>query len=149
MERPVQGRPPGQGGISRPRVPPSQVDVVLPCRPAGCAACRQPLPGTGGTGIGSRQVVELPPGRPVVIAAQRVRRRCASGGHGPPGVSPPGCGALGMFGPRLVATAALLHEEHHVASARLVAVFADLFGLAISAGALVEAVGRRGPGRWR
>ena len=142
--RPVQGRAPGHGGISRRRVPPVQVDVVLPCRPTVCAACRQPLPATGGTVVGSRQVVELPPVRPVVIEAQRVRVRCGHCGHGTPGAYPPGFGALGLFGPRLVATAALLHEEHHVAYARLVEVFADLFGLPISAGALVEAVGRLG-----
>ncbi len=55
---------------------------------------------------------------------------------------PDGFGAIGAFGPRLVATAALLHEEHHVAYARLVEVCAGLFGLCISEGALVEAVGR-------
>lgn len=43
-----------------------------------------------------------------------------------------------------MATAALLHEEHHVAYARLVEVFASLFGLTVSEGALVEAVGRLG-----
>src|SRR5207302_2053278 len=46
---------------------------------------------------------------------------------------------------RPVATAALLHEEHHVAYARLTDVFAGLFGLRLREGALVGAAGR--PGR--
>jgi hypothetical protein len=41
-----------------------------------------------------------------------------------------------------VATATLLHEEHHSASARRVAVVAGLFDLPVREGALVEAVGR-------
>jgi transposase len=43
-----------------------------------------------------------------------------------------------------VATAALLHEGHHVADARRVEVFGGRFGLRVSEGALVEAVGRLG-----
>jgi transposase len=80
----------------------------------------------------------------VVIEARRLRVRCCRCGHGTVGAYPAGFGTTGAFGPRLVATAALLHEEHHVAYARLVEVFRGLFGLDISEGAVVEAVGRLG-----
>jgi transposase len=131
-------------GVSRTRVPPSQVDIVLPCRPAHCAGCGADLPRWGGTVVAGRQVTEIPPIRPVVIEARRVRVRCRRCGQGTAGRYPDGFGALGAFGPRLVATAALLHEEHHIAYTRLVAVFAGLFGVRLSEGALVEAVGRLG-----
>jgi transposase len=98
----------------------------------------------GGAVVGRRQVTEIPPVRPVVIEAQRLRVRCRRCGHGTVGSYPPGFGATGAFGPRLVATAALLHEEHHLAYARLVAVCSGLFGVQVSEGALVEAVGRLG-----
>lgn len=131
-------------GVSRARVPRERVDVVLPCRPLQCGGCGAALPRLGGTVVARRQVTELPPVRPVVIEARRLRVRCRRCGHGTAGRYPDGFGASGAFGPRLVATAALLHEEHHVAYARLVAVFAGLFGLRVSEGTLVEAVGRLG-----
>jgi transposase len=139
-----RGPKPGHAGRSRRRSPPSRIDVVLPCRPTQCAGCGADLPAVGGAVRGRRQVTELPPIRPVVIEAQRLRVRCRRCGHGTVGCYPDGFGASGRFGPRLVATAALLHEEHHIAYARLVELYADLFGVAVSEGALVEAVGRLG-----
>lgn len=143
-DRPKRGPKFAHAGVSRIRVTPDQVDVVLPCRPTQCAACGVALPNLGGTVVARRQVTDLPPVRPVVIEAQRLRVCCGRCGHGTVGRYPPGFGATGTFGPRLVATAALRHEQHHVAYARLVAVFTGLFGLAVSEGALVEAVGRLG-----
>lgn len=143
-DRPKRGPRFAHAGVSRPRVSRERVDVVLPCRPARCDGCGADLPRLGGTVVARRQVTELPPVRPVVIEAQRLRVHCRRCGHGTVGRYPDGFGATGAFGPRVVATAALLHEEHHVAYARLVEVFAGLFGLRMSEGALVEAVGRLG-----
>lgn len=141
-ERPKRGPKPGHPGVSRRRQPRAQVDLVVPCRPADCAHCGAPLPADGGVVVASTQVVDLPPVRPVVVEAQRLRVRCRRCGHGTVGAYPAGFGATGMFGPRLAAMATLLHEEHHVGYERLVEVFGGLFGLAVSEGALVEAVGR-------
>lgn len=140
--RPKRGPRFAHAGVSRARVPREHVDVVLPCRPAMCTTCGAELPSLGGAVVARRQVTEIPPIRPVVIEARRLRVRCRRCGHGTVGRYPAGFGATGAFGPRLVATAALLHEEHHVAYARLVEVFAGLFGLRVSEGALVEGVGR-------
>ncbi len=142
--RPKRGPKPGHRGVSRVRLATDQVDVVLPCRPAQCRHCGLALSASGGVVVARRQVVEVPPVRPVVVEAQRLRVVCRHCQHGTVGVYPDGFGSTGLFGPRLVATAALLHEEHHVAYARLVEVFAGLFGLSVSEGALVEAVGRLG-----
>ena len=141
--RPKRGPKPGHPGVSRARVPTDQVQV-LPCRPSTCGQCGADLPSEGGVVVARRQVTDLPPVQPVVVEAQRWRVRCRRCGHGTVGAYPAGFGATGAFGPRLVAMAALLHEEHHVAYARLVEVFAGLFGLTVSEGALVEAVGRLG-----
>ena len=138
-----RGPKPGHPGVSRVRVPADQVQA-LPCRPSTCAHCGADLPAEGGVVMARHQVTDLPPVPPVVVEAQRWRVRCRRCGHGTVGAYPDGFGATGAFGPRLVATAALLHEEHHVAYARLVDLFAGLFGLRVSEGALVEAVGRLG-----
>lgn len=140
---PKRGPKAGHRGVSRSRAPADQVQV-LACRPTTCDCCGVGLPATGGVVVGRRQVTELPPVVPVVVEAQRWRVRCRHCGHGTVGAYPPGFGATGAFGPRLLATVAVLHEEQHVAYERLVALLADLFGLTISEGALVAAVGRLG-----
>jgi transposase len=139
-----RGPKPGHRGISRSRVASTGVDVVLPCRPETCDHCGHALPSQGGKVVGRRQVVELPPVRPVIYEAQRWRVRCRHCQHATVGSYPAGYGAGGRFGPRLVATAAYLHEEHHVAYARLVTVLAELCGLQVSEGTLVAAVARLG-----
>jgi transposase len=89
-------------------------------------------------------VVELPPFRPLVVEVQRLRVRCRHCGHGTVGSPPAGWDPLATFGPRIVTLAALLHEQHHVAYDRLVTLFGEVCGLAISEGALVAAVARLG-----
>ena len=142
--RPKRGPKPRHCGVSRMRLATDQVDVVLPCRPARCRHCGLALPASGGVVVARRQVVDIPPVRPVVVEARRLRVVCRHCRHGTVGAYPDGFGITGRFGPRLVATVALLHEEHHVGYARLVEVLGGLFGLAVSEGAVVAAVGRLG-----
>ncbi len=137
-----RGPKPGHRGVSRSRVPAAVVDQVLVCRPSQCGACGTALPETGGKVVGRQQVVDLPPVRPVVTELQRLRLRCRHCGHGTVGSAPAGWDQQASFGPGIVALAALLHEQHHLAYDRLVTVFAEVFGLRISEGALVAAVAR-------
>ena len=141
---PKRGPKPGQRGVSRSRVASRAVDQVVRCRPAQCDACGTRLPETGGKVVGRQQVVERPPVRPVVLERQRLRVRCRHCGHGTVGGAPAGWATAARFGPRVSALAALLHDQHHVAYDRLVTVFAEVFGLRISEGALVAAVARLG-----
>ncbi len=143
-ERPKRGPKRGHVGVSRRRVAPAGIDVVVACRPSHCAQCGHALPTTGGKIVGRKQVTELPPPRPVVLEAQRWRVRCPHCQARSVGHYPEGYGTLGAFGPRLLATVALLHEEHHVAYDRLVGLLQTVFGVVVSEGALVEAVGRVG-----
>lgn len=59
-----------------------------------------------------------------------------------PGVYPPGMEAERVFGSRLEAMVTYLHEVHHLSYQRLQTVLQVLFGVRISAGALVNMVGR-------
>lgn len=142
--RPRRGARRGHPGHGRRRVAPRDIDVVVPCRPTHCGGCGSALPMVGGTVVGRRQVVEIPPVRPVVVEAQRLRLRCRHCQQCTTGTYPVGFGVRGTLGPRVVALAALLHEQHHVAYARLGQVFADVFGLQVSEGTLVAAVGELG-----
>ena len=134
----------GHRGVSRSRVATAAVDVIVICRPERCEHCDAELPAQGGKVVGRKQVVELPPVRPLVYEARRVRVRCRHCRHTTVGRYPAGYGELGRFGPRLVATAVYLHEEQHVAYARLVRVLSELFGLQVGEGTLVAAVGQLG-----
>lgn len=137
-----RGPQPGHRGVSRSRVPPAQVDAVLVCRPAQCGVCGHPLSQQDGVVVRQRQVVELPPTRPVVTEAQRLRVRCHHCGHHTTGSYPAAFGAHGRFGPRLLATIALLHEQHHVGYDRLATLVEEYGGVRLSEGALVAAVQR-------
>jgi len=139
---PKRGPKPGHRGVSRSRTVAAQVDQVLRCRPETCRACGCALDTQGDVVVGRRQVVELPPVRPLVTEAQRVRVRCHHCGHHTSGAYPAGFGAQGRCGPRLLATIALLHEQHHVGYDRLATLLGELYGLAVSEGALVAAVQR-------
>jgi transposase len=139
-----RGPKPGHRGVSRSRVDSAAVDQVVVCRPQQCGVCGTTLPEQGGKVVGRQQVVELPQVEPVVVELQRLRVRCRHCGHGTVGTAPEGWDQQASFGPRLVALAALLHEQHHVAYARLVTLFGEVFGLRISEGALVAAVARLG-----
>ena len=144
-EQPAKRGPkPGHPGVSRSRVAAAQVDQVVVCRPQQCGGCGTVLPEQGGKVIGRQQVVELPAVQPVVLELQRLRVRCRHCGHGTVGTAPAGWDRQATFGPRSTALAALLHEQQHIAYDRLVTVFWEVFGLRISEGALVAAVGRLG-----
>jgi transposase len=141
---PKRGPKPGHRGVSRSRVPVAQVEQVVLCRPPHCGACGTALPAQGGKVVGRQQVIELPPVRPVVLELRRLRVRCRHCGHGTVGTAPDGWDQAATFGPRIIALAALLHEQHHVAYDRLVTLVGEVFGLRISEGALVAAVARLG-----
>jgi len=132
----------GHPGVSRSRVAAPVLDAVLVCRPETCGACGHGLPPTGGVVVGRRQVVELPPVRPVVTEARRLRLCCRHCGHHTTGAYPASFGAHGRFGPRLLATITLLHEQHHVGYERLATLLGELFGVTVSEGTLVAAVQR-------
>lgn len=141
---PKRGPKPGHRGVSRSRVQSLAVDQVIVCRPDHCAGCGATLPTTGGRIAGRHQLIELPPVRPLVIEARRLRVRCRHCQHGTVGQYPAGFRQYGAFGPRLAASATYLHEDQHLAYARLVECYQQLFGLTISEGSLVALVGRLG-----
>lgn len=139
---PKRGPTPGHRGTSRSRLTIAAVDEIIVCRPEQCGTCGHALPATGGVLVGRRQVVELPAVHPQVSEAQRLRLRCRHCGRHTSGSYPPGFGAYGRFGPRLLATISLLHEQHHVGYERLTALLGELYGVQVSEGTLVAAVQR-------
>ena len=133
-----QGRG-GQLGLSRRRQEP---DLIVRCRPASCRGCGAALAERDQRRVGRSQVVELPSVRPVVVEAWRYAATCPGCGARTVAEAPPGLEPERVFGPGVETLLGYLHERHHLGYGRLVEVCRDLFGLAISEGAVTNALGR-------
>jgi transposase len=125
------GAKPGHKGHFRALV--EQPDRIIEHRPARCPGCGHGFaPDALGEVIGAHDTVDLPPVTPVVTRSQRLACTC------------PGCGARvkapaqagSPFGPNIQALALYLKHVQHVSYQRLQSMFADVFGLTISQGAL-------------
>jgi transposase len=143
-ERPIgegakRGPPVGHLGTSRHRAEP---DWVVLCQPTHCTSCGQALAGASQERVGISQVVELPPVQPVVLEAWRYAATCPACGAPTTADYPTGFEPTRVFGPHLEALWTYLHEQHHVSYARLAALGRDLWRLAVSQGALANALRR-------
>jgi transposase len=134
-----RGRPVGHPGTSRRRAEP---DWVVLCQPTHCAACGHELAVGPQIRVGVSQVVELPPVQPVVFEAWRYAATCPHCGTTTAAAYPAGFEPTRVFGPRLEAVWTYLHEYHHVGYARLAAIGRDLWRLAVSQGAMANALAR-------
>jgi transposase len=134
-----RGPPFGHLGTSRQRAAPAW--IVL-CQPTHCTSCGQDLAAAPQERVGTSQVVELPPAQPVVLEAWRYAVTCSRCGARTVAPYPAGFEPTRVFGPHLEALWTYLHEQHHVSYARLAALGRDLWHLAVSQGALANALRR-------
>jgi transposase len=124
----------GQRGHPRHQrllVPPDQVQRTIPCVPAACRRCGQPLCGTDAAPL-RHQVAELPVVVPDIVEYQLHRLICPCCHTSTCGTLPPG--VQGHCGPRLQATLALLAGHYRLGIRPVVSLAADLWHLDISTG---------------
>jgi transposase len=138
-ERRAKRRRGGQLGLGRRRLEP---DLIVRCRPVQCRGCGAALAERDQRRVGRSQVVELPAVRPAVIEAWRYAAVCPGCGARTVAEAPPGLEPERVFGPGVEALLGYLHERHHLGYERLVEVCRALFGLALSEGAVANALGR-------
>jgi transposase len=129
----------GRVGKSRKRVVP---DVVIECHVEQCGDCGADLSGLPQRLLGSSQVGEIPPVEPVVVEARRYGCICPHCGVRQSAAYPSGMEPERVFGRRLEGVVTYLHEIHHLSYQRLQTVLKVLYGLTVSAGALVNMVER-------
>jgi transposase len=134
-----RGAKPGHNGVSRKNGEPDQ---IVECRAEVCTHCGANLSAAEHELVASHQIVELPPVEPVIIELRRYRAWCECGhcteGRYPAGYDEP----AQVFGPRIHALLSYFNGTQHIAHDRLMQVMNDIFGLAISAGAIVNSVQR-------
>lgn len=135
------GKQPGAEGTHLAQV--EDPDEVLTHSPSACTDCGRDLADAEITDVERRQVFELPPMRPFVVEHRIERRRCACGcatkAAPPPEATAPAC-----YGPSVRALATYLSVYQHVPYDRMAQLFADVLGIEVSVGALIQMVAEAG-----
>ena len=131
-----RGGQPGHKRAVRPMVPPERLTRVVECVPEVCS-CGACLTGTD-PAPHPHQVAELPQIRPDVVEYRLHRLVCPRCKKATRASLPPGVPA-GAFGPRLLATIALLTGRYRLGKRPVQAILADLMGLSISTGMVSKA----------
>ena len=139
------GAKPGHEGHSR--VMSEAADEVVEHRPGQCSGCGAALPADLlAETVSVHERIDVPEVRPLVTHHRRLAVGCPTCGTRV--VAPPPEAAKGTpFGPRLHAVATYLKTFQALSYERLQATLADLFGLSISQGGLMNLL-RRAQGRF-
>lgn len=144
-EKRRQGKQPGTPGANLARREPN---VVVPHKPPRCQSCGADLSRAEVVGKVVRQVIDLPPVKPVVTDHISYRLRCACGCETFAGF-PPEARAPVCFGPEVRAFATYLLGRQHLPVERTAELLEDLLGVKVSTGWLcalqAEAARRLGP----
>jgi transposase len=130
------GGQPGHEGHTRALIPVEEVAVVIAVKPERCRRCQHRLAGEDAQPE-RHQVTEIPPIKPVVTEYQLHQLCCPSCGvltRAEPPVGVP----TGGFGPRVQAITALCTGAYHLSKRTTQQVMADLFGLPLSVGTIVN-----------
>jgi transposase len=139
---PRQGSLGRKGGGRRLAAAP---DETLIARPARCAHCATVLAEADQTLAARYDKIDLPRVAPVVTRVERYAGHCRCCGATTLAPLPEGLEPGTPFGPSVVALALYLRCVHHVSYRRLSRLLLELFGLAISEGALDAAFRRTKP----
>jgi transposase len=129
----------GHPGRSRKRAQPT---LTVECHPNACTACGADLCRVPGHVRNRSQQVEIPPLSPTIVEVLCYRCFCPACGKPNTAPYPEGWDPDQTFGPRRQMAIAYLHHHHHVGCERLRGLFADLWGLSISRGAVVNTLAR-------
>jgi transposase len=126
------GGQPGHRGSTRAAQP--RPAELITHAPVECRGCGARLDAAAATKIERRQLIEIPPLRPLVLEHQSETRRCASCGTETKAPFPAHLTAPVCYGPGLRARAADLHKYQLLPYGRTAEAPRDLFGCHVSAG---------------
>jgi transposase len=138
-DRPRKPRP-SRPGSSRPlaEAPDKTERRIAEC----CRHCGTSAPIAGQRCRHRYDHIDLPPIRPVVTRIELFGGRCGGCGRRYRAEPPAGMMPGTPFGPGIRSLLLYLHHSHHVGFERLSRMLGELFGLAISEGAIANAFGR-------
>ena len=133
----------GRKGGGRPLV--ENPDETVIARPVCCAHCQSALDEADQTLAGRYDKFELPKVRPIVTRVERYAGHCRCYGHTTLAPVPEGLEPGTPFSLNIVALTIYLRVTHAISYRRLSRLMLELFGLAISEGALDTAFRRAVP----
>lgn len=110
-------------------------DEIVDHRPQACSGCGSGLEGSAEQGYQRRQVVEVPPVKPVIIEHRAHSYMCGCGTVTTADFPDPARAPV-TYGPRARSIVAYLLGRQHIPNRRVVEAMSDLFGLDISIGAV-------------
>lgn len=132
-----RGGQPGHGGVTRKLVPIEEVDQVFNLFPKECGNCWAALPEVLDPAAKRYQQTELlPPVKPHTKEWRCHEVTCPLCGYRTRAPYDPGQIPASPFGPRLMATAAMLSGDYHLSRRKTVRLLFELFGVRMSLGAL-------------
>lgn len=146
-DKPVRSGP-RQGSLGRKgggRLLCESPDETVTARPACCAHCRAAFDAADCVLAARYDKVDLPPVRPVTTRVERFQARCGRCGQTTLALLPEGLEGATPFSVNIIAMAMYLRFAHAISYRRLTRLLVDLFGLAISEGALDAAFRRMQP----
>lgn len=150
VKKPTKRTEPRSGSVGRMgggRPLAETPDQTIEARPTHCMHCRTALGEADCRLSGRYDKIDIPPVRPIVTRVERYTGHCPCCGETTITPVPSGMEEGSPFGPNIVATAIYLRAVHAISYQRLSRLFAHLFGLSISEGALDTAF-RRSRGRF-
>jgi transposase len=137
------GAKPGHKGHARSLA--ETPDIIEDHRPTHCQHCGLPFAASeAGAVIGEYDEIDLPEVKPIVKRHRRLKCRCATCGKTSAAPLPQAASGT-PFGTRIHALALYLKSHQLFSYERLQGVFADLFGLTLSQGALMNMFQRTAP----
>jgi transposase len=152
---PAQGRKPnraerraaakrkGRPGVCRKLT--EKPDEVIEVLAAACPHCAHQLTPADQPGFHAYDHIDLPPIRPVVTRVHRHRGTCPHCRRAFSALPPEGMAPGSPFGPNIAALIIHLHVTQAIGFARLSRLMAEVFGLAISEGAIANLLARAAP----
>lgn len=132
----------GRPGVARALA--ENPDRVVDAHLDACPSCHASFPAEAQTPQNVYDRIELPPVRPDVTRVQLFGGRCACCGVRSTATAPEGLEPGSPFGRSIEAMVVYLHYAHAIGLERLRALMAEVFGLAISEGALCNILARAG-----
>lgn len=117
-------------------------DRVVETRAAACPHCDQALSAKDQPGFHAYDHIDLPPIKPVVTRIHRHRGTCPCCRRGFSAPVPEGMAPGSPFGPGLAALVMHLHVTQAISFERLVRLMDEVFGVALSEGAIANMLAR-------
>jgi transposase len=130
------GQPGHTGSFLEKSLEPTEVVCHVPCY---CKECGEDLSNIPSEFIGSRQVIDIPPIKPIFTEHQVYGKRCSCG-HITESDYPVEAHSPVCYGSNIQSLTVYLHARQYIPFERMREFYNDIFGVSISSGSLVNIV---------